>query len=90
MMSLHINNHYAKKRCIGKKLMLTVCTVMLQEHVDMVAGDFNGAAWRRPSSSDRRLISVIEETLANTSLPMPPGPTPFWGLGVNSLTYAAS
>ena len=45
MMSLHIN-HFVKKRGIGKKLLLTVRTVMLQEHVDMVAGDFNlhGAA----------------------------------------------
>ena len=44
MMSQHNNNHYAKKRGIVKKLILTVRTVMLQEHVDMVAGDFNGAA----------------------------------------------
>ena len=43
-MSSDNNNHYAKKRCIGKKLILTVRTVMLQEHVDMVAGDFNGSA----------------------------------------------
>ena len=45
MMSLHIN-HYAKKRGKEKKLILAVRTVMLQEHVDMVAGDFNlhGAA----------------------------------------------
>ena len=44
MMSLHINNHFAQNRCIGKKFLLTVRAVMLQEHVDMVAGDFNGAA----------------------------------------------
>ena len=43
-MSLHNNNHYAKKRGMGKKLLLTVRAVMLQEHVDMVAGDFNGSA----------------------------------------------
>ena len=43
MMSLH-TNHFVKKRGMGKKLILTVRTVMLQEHVDMVAGDFNGAA----------------------------------------------
>ena len=53
---------------------------MLQEHVDMVAGDFNGAAWRRPSGSDRRPISIIEEAFANTNLPIPPGPT-LWGPG---------
>ena len=48
MMSLHINNHYAKKRGIGKKLILTIRTVMLHEHVDKVADDFNGAAWAPP------------------------------------------
>ena len=47
MMSLHINNHSAKKRGIGNNLLLTVRTAMLQEKVDMVAGDFNGTAWRR-------------------------------------------
>ena len=71
MMSQHINNHFAKKRCIGKKLILTVRTVMLQEHVDMVAGDFNGSAWRR-SGSDPRPISKIEEAFTKTSLPIPP------------------
>ena len=45
MMSLH-TNHFVKKRGMGKKLLLTVRAVMLQQHVDMVAGDFNlhGAA----------------------------------------------
>ena len=81
MMSLHINNHHAKKRGIGKKLLLTVRTVLLQEYVDLVAGDFNGAAWRRPSGNDRRLTSIIEEAFANTDLPMPPGSTPWWGPG---------
>ena len=38
VMSLHINDHLAKKRGIGKNLLLTVRTVMLQEQVDMVAG----------------------------------------------------
>ena len=43
MMSLHMNNHFAEKRGIGRKLPLTVCTVMLQERVDLAAGDINGA-----------------------------------------------
>ena len=47
MMSLHINNHFAKKRGIGQNLLLAVRTMMLQEQIDVVAGDFNGAAWRR-------------------------------------------
>ena len=41
MMSLHIKKHFALG--IGKKLTLTIRAVILQEHVDMVAGDFNGA-----------------------------------------------
>ena len=76
-MKLHNNNHDAKKRVIGKKLILTVRTVMLQEHVDMVAGDFNGAVWRRQSGSDPRPISKIEEAFTKTSLPIPP----LWGPG---------
>ena len=78
MMSLHINNHFPEKRGIGKKLLLTVCTVMLQEQIDMVAGDFNGSAWPRQSDSDPRPIGIIEEVFANTNLPVPPGPTPLW------------
>ena len=65
MVSLHINNQFAKKR--------------VEEHVDMVAGDFNGAAWRRPCGSDRRLTSIIEEAFANANLLVPSSPTPLWG-----------
>ena len=71
-MSLHINNHFAKKRGIGKNLLVTVRTVMLQEQVYMVAGD--GAAGRRQSGSDPRPISIIEEAFVNTNPPIPPGP----------------
>ena len=63
MMWLHINNQFAKKRGIGKKLLLTVRTVMLEQHVDLVAGDFNGAAWRRPCGTDRLLTSIIQEAV---------------------------
>ena len=59
-------------------MLLTVRTVMLEEHVDLVAGDFTGAARRRPCGSDRRLTSIIEEAFADTNLPVPPGPTPLW------------
>ena len=67
MMSLHFNNQVAKKRGIGKNLLLTVRTVMFQEQVDMVARDCNGAPWQRQSGSDHRPISIIEEAFANTS-----------------------
>ena len=52
------NNSNAKKRGIGKKLVLTIRAVVLDEKVDLVAGDFNGAAWRRDNSNG---ISIIEE-----------------------------
>ena len=78
VLSLHINNVYAQKRGIGKKLILTIRAVMLKENVDLVAGDFNGAAWRRDNSNN---FSIIEEAFADCALPMPPGPTPLWGPG---------
>ena len=52
--------------------------MMLDEKVDLVAGDFNGAAWRRDNSNN---ISIIEEAFADCALPMPPCPTPLWGPG---------
>ena len=80
VMSLHINNNYAKKRGIGKKLLLTLRAVMLEEHVDLVVGgDFKGAAWRRQCSNGN--LSILEEAFADSDLPMPLGPTPLWGRG---------
>ena len=37
-MSLHINNQFAKKRGIEKKLLLAIPAVMLEEHVILAAG----------------------------------------------------
>ena len=65
-MSLHINNSFAKKRGIGKKLILTIRAVVLEEHVDVVAGDFNGAAWRRDTSAND--ISITERGLRRLCL----------------------
>ena len=53
--------------------------------MDLVAGDFNGAAWRRDNSNS---ISIIEEAIADCALPMPPGPTPLWGPGAVPGTWA--
>ena len=85
VMSLHINNKWAKKRGIGKKLLLTIRAVMLDEQVDLVAGDFNGAARRRTTNANN--ISIIEEVLP-TALPMPPGSPPLWGLGAVPGTWS--
>ena len=62
-----------KNVVFGKKLILTIRAVMLGEHVDLVAGDFNGAAWRRDNSNN---ISIIEEAFAECAVPTPPGHTP--------------
>ena len=82
----HIKNNYAKKRGIGKRLLLTIRAVMLEEQVDLVAGDFNGAAWRRTTNANN--ISIIEEAFADCDLPTPPGPTPLWGLGAVPSTWS--
>ena len=81
MRPLHINNQYAKNRGIAKNVLLAVRTVMCQEQIDMVAGDFNGAAWRKTHSADQLRDSTIEEAFANTNLPIPHGPTLLWGPG---------
>ena len=59
MMSLH--NSDAKKRGIAKNVLVAVRTVMHQEQSDMVAGDFDGAAWRRKLVKDQRRDSTFEE-----------------------------
>ena len=57
---------------------------MLQEDVDVVAGDFNGASWRRRSGWDQQFDSTLEAALTDVKLPVPPGPTPFVGARINS------
>ena len=47
----------------------------------MVAGDFNGTAWRKKSGVDQQRDSTIEEPFANTNLPIPHGASPLWGPG---------
>ena len=78
VLSLHISNIYAKKRSIAKKLILTIRAIMIGQQIDLVAGDFNGTAWR---CSNRDNISTIDEAFADSALPTPPGPTPLWGPG---------
>ena len=60
-------------------MLLAVRTVTCQEQIDMVAGDFNGAAWRKTNNADQLRDSTIEEAFANTNLPIPHGPTPLRG-----------
>ena len=76
--SLHINNIYAKKKGIAKKLILTLRAIMISQEVDLVAGDFNGTA-RRYRGKDN--LSTIDEAFMDSILPTPLGPTPLWGPG---------
>ena len=78
--SLHINNICGKKRSIGKKILLAIRAVMLDEQIDLVAGNFNGAAWRRQTNNGN--LTIIEEAFADSDLPMPSSRlTPLWRPG---------
>ena len=61
--------------------LFAVRTVMRQQQVDLVAGGFDGAAWRRQSGSGSRSISSIEGAFVNTNLPLPRGSIPLSGPG---------
>ena len=65
-----------KNGVLPKKLILTIRAIMISQEVNVVAGDFNGTAWR---CSNRDNISTIDEDFADCALPTPPGPTPLWG-----------
>ena len=85
VLSLHVNNIYAKKRGIAKKLILTIRAIMISQQVDLVAGDFNGTAWRCRS---RNNINTIDEAFTDCALRTPPGHTPLWGPGSISNNWA--
>ena len=76
VLSPHNSNIYASKKGIAKKLIFTIRAIMISQQVDVVAGDFNGTAWRCRS---RNNISTIDEAFTDCALP--PGPTPLWGPG---------
>ena len=76
VLSLRVSNIYAKKKGIAKNLILTLRAIMISQEVDLVAGDFNGTAWRCRSGDN---ISTIDEAFADCAFPTPPGPTPLWG-----------
>ena len=58
---------------------LTVRTAMIEEAVDLVAGDFlKGTSWRRKVGDERLTDCIIEHAISNALPPLPPGPTPLW------------
>ena len=78
VLSLHISNIHAKKKGIAKKLIQTLRAIMISQDVDLVAGDFNGTAWRYRSRDN---LSTTDEAFADCALPTPLGPTPLRGPG---------
>ena len=76
VLSLHINKVFAKKRGIAKKIIQTVRALMICQDIDLVAGDFNGNAWRCRSRDN---LSTIDEEFSDCALPTPLGPPPVWG-----------
>ena len=78
VLSLHISKIHVKKKGIAKKLILTLRTMMISQEVDLVAGDFNGTAWRCRSRDN---LSTFDEACSDCALLTPPGPTPLWGPG---------
>ena len=71
VLSLHTSNIHAKKKGIAKKLILTLRAIMISQEVDLVAGDFNGTAWRCRSRDN---LSTVDEAFADCALPTPPRP----------------
>ena len=61
--------------------VVAVWTFMVQEYVDIVAGHFNGASWRRKRGPDPRFDSTLEEAFEIARLLVPPGPSPLWCSG---------
>ena len=55
-------NIYAKKKGIAKKLILTLCAIMICQEVDLVAGDCDGTAWRCRSLDN---FITIDEAFAD-------------------------
>ena len=51
---------------------------MISQQVDLLAGDFNGTAWRCRSRGN---LSTVDDAFLDSALPIPPGPTLLWGLG---------
>ena len=74
----HYTSTMSTSRGIAKKIIQTVRALMICQDIDLVAGDFNGAAWRCRSRDN---LSSIDEAFADCALLSPPGPTPLWRPG---------
>ena len=74
-----------------KKLILTLRAITISQEVDLVAGDFNGSAWR---CRIRDNLSTFDEAFADCALSTPPGhrrcgdPDPFQSTGQTSAAFS--
>ena len=64
-----------------RQLILALCAIIISQEVDLVAGDFNGTAWRCCS---RNNLSTFYEAFTDCAFPTPPGSTPFVETWINS------
>ena len=55
----------------GCSFDVTLRAIMISQEGDLVAGDFNGTAWRCRSRDN---LSTIDEVFTDCALPTPPGP----------------
>ena len=88
VLSPHNSNIFAKKKGIAKELILTLRAIMISQEVDLVAGDFNGTAWRHRGKDN---LSTIEEAFLDSIFSTPPGPgdlDPFWTIGPTSVDFS--
>ena len=69
--------HLRQEKSIAKKIIQTIRAIMISQDINLVAGDFNGTAWRCRSRDN---LSTIDEVFADCALPTPPVPTPLWDL----------
>ena len=58
-----------QEKGIAKKIIKTVRGLMISQNIDLVAGDFNGAAWRCRSRDN---ISTNDGVFSDCALPTPP------------------
>ena len=70
---LACQQHLRQEERIAKKLILTIRALMTGQQIDVVAGGFNGIAWR---CSNRDNIITIDDAFANCPLPTPSGSAP--------------
>ena len=75
VMSLHMKLYLRQKNGVLRKCSSSIRAITIGQQIDLVAGDFNGTAWR---CSNRDNISTVDEAFKDCASPTPPGPTPLW------------